>query len=260
MAKNNAIGANSQDDESAIDEKIADAIYYIEGDPKTYIGQTLRKVETRFTEHFLWPFYIGGHKSNAWEAIKSKPFYNLNIKIAEGPMYELSSQQYDDFLSLFSPAAGRLGTDDPKATANDIRTDIKIEGKNTTVGNVIDIAEIIHIASAEGQGKDLSNSDMGGQQMAWYINGTQTWAFRKSTSPEEAYSLISRAREIKLSELQSIVDNVCKAVFENDTTIFDKINNIQLVTDNNKIKSNNQIKQEIQKIISESSLFKLKKE
>lgn len=154
---------------------ISDYIYRIHNKKtnKTYIGQTVRYEDsTRIHEHFMKT--NAGEKSEASDVIRGSLLSDLEVEIFNGPEYGLTKQQFIDFLSYFWFAGKRLERTFVKTAASEqsafyIGLDnqyLKQAYSMLTRGNIVDIAEILHISNAVEKGEIVVNRDMGGQQTA----------------------------------------------------------------------------------------------
>lgn len=203
---------------------------------QVYIGQSAQKYgsDTRLKEHFYKVF--AGKKDEAADVIKNQLLSDITVYVYPGPLYGLSEQVYLDFNKFFVPSGKRLERTTVKTEASKttlIWKDVmgpltagQQEMSQKTIGDILDIAEILHIFHAIQIGEKVVNTEMGGQRTAWCLRGSSTRVFKKSDSPQTVYSTILQTSFASLNFMQQIADQVSQKWFENNSNWSDVIDNI----------------------------------
>lgn len=203
---------------------------------QVYIGQSAQKYgsDTRLKEHFYKVF--AGKKDEAVDVIKNHLLSDITVYIYPGPLYGLSEQVYLDFNKFFIPSGKRLERTTVKTEASkttliwkDVMEPLTAnqrEMSQKTIGDILDIAEILHIFHAIHVGEKVVNTEMGGQRTAWSLRGSNTRVFKKSDSPQTVYSTILQTSFVSLNFMQQIADQVSQKWFENNSNWSDVIDNI----------------------------------
>ena len=217
-----------------------DYIYRIMLPNAVYIGQTARKTDSqRVWEHF-------GKNGFITKRYSSVPLAQIQITIYPGPSFGLAAESYNNFLERFEPLGGALRNSNKNTRASKIYKDEYVNSplifsnpkafNSITVGTVVDIAEIMHIANWTYLygASNIINKNIGGQQTSWVFSGTKTRAFKKSDQPQDVYKTIIAAHPLSLNDIQKVADTyVTRYWFQKGNGINDKSWNEAITAYNN---------------------------
>jgi len=146
-----------------------------------YVGQSTANGISRLKDHFTNTYTESGNSDPSTQIIRQWPlkFINFDCYFSNGSQYYgFSRETYVEFFSKFRKKGGaRI---DPKDAATTIKESVSLikinldylKDKNgndyyVTVGDLLNVAEILWACKMRLLGYQMTNKDMGGQQMVW---------------------------------------------------------------------------------------------